>query len=381
MRTVLITVVILCLLAGCAPTPPSATPHYTLPPASPVPFLSPLASGAAFPTGLSLSPTPLPPVSARSEASPASEPRPFTFAVTADMRLYAGPGAYDTPQYFRGACEAIATVCSQARSEAECRFMISPGDIDPPAGVLWTITRTVCSQARSEAECRFPWYPAVGNHEVETPEDMAWLRQYGATLTAPDGTPVRPGPPGCPTTTYSFDYENAHFVVLNVYCDAAGDAVTDGDVPDHLYHWLADDLAATDRPHIFVFGHEPAYPQPDADTGRTRHMEDSLNAHPARRDRFWNLLRERGVRAYICGHTHSYSAIQVDGLWQLDAGHARGLGDTGTPSTFILVRVDGPSVVFETYRSSDGSTYTLAYTGTLAAPFFLYLPAVQNAAP
>lgn len=296
------------------------------------------------------------------------------------MRLYAGPGVYDTPQYFRGACEAIATACSQVRSEAEyrsseaeCRFMLSPGDVDPPAGVLWTVTRTLGTD--------FPWYPAVGNHEVETPEDMDWLRGYGATLTAPDGTPVRPGPPGCPTTTYAFDYENAHFVVLNLYCDAAGDAVTDGDVPDHLYSWLAADLAATDRPHIFVFGHEPAYPQPDADTGRQRHMEDSLNTHPARRDRFWNLLRERGVRAYICGHTHNYSALQVDGLWQLDAGHARGIGDTGAPSTFILVRVDGPSVVFETYRNYSGSAYTLAYTGTLAAPLSLYLPAVQNAAP
>lgn len=288
------------------------------------------------------------------------------------MRLYSGPGRYDTPQYFRGACEAIAAVCSQTRSEAECRFMVSPGDVDPPAGVLWTITRTLGAD--------FPWYPAVGNHEVETPEDMEWLRRYGAALTAPDGAPVRPGPPGCPTTTYSFDHENAHFVVLNLYCDAAGDGVTDGDVSDHLYHWLAADLTATDRPHIFVFGHEPAYPQPDADTGRVRHLGGSLDAHPARRDRFWNLLRERGVRAYICGHTHNYSAIQVDGVWQLDAGHARGLGDPGAPSTFILVRVDGPSVVFETYRDFGGG-YTLSDSGSLATPFSLYLPSVPNSTP
>ncbi len=369
MRTLLIAAITLCLLAGCAPTP-SATPIRTPPSAGPL-SLSPLrVPEAVSPAGFSLSPTPWPQIPVGSETPPAPGYRPFTFAVTADMRLYSGPGAYDTPQYFRGACEAIAAVCSQAHREAECRFMLSPGDVDPPSGVLWTITRTLGTE--------FLWYPAVGNHEVETPEDMAWLRQYGSALTAPDGAPVRPGPPGCPTTTYSFDYENVHFVVLNVYCDAAGDAVTDGDIPDHLYNWLAADLAATDRPHIFVFGHEPAYPQPDADTGRTRHMEDSLNAYPARRDRFWNLLRERGVRAYICGHTHNYSAVQVDGIWQLDAGHARGMGDTGAPSTFILIRVDGPSVVFETYRDFGGGAYTMTGSGLLAAPFMLYLPAVQN---
>ncbi len=352
-------------MVGCVPTSLSATPTGTPSLSSPAP-ISPLpVSEAASPDGPSPLPTPLSPVLARAEAPSASEPRPFAFAVTADMRLYSGPGAYDTPQYFRGACEAIAT-----HGPA---FMVSPGDVDPPAGVLWTITRTLGAA--------FPWYPAVGNHEVETPEDMDWLREYGTALTAPDGTPVRPGPPGCPTTTYAFDYENAHFVVLNLYCDAAGDAVTDGDIPDHLYSWLAADLAATDQPHIFVFGHEPAYPQPDDYTGRERHMEDSLNAHPTRRDRFWNLLRERGVRAYICGHTHNSSAVQVDGVWQLDAGHARGIGDTGAPSTFILIRVDGPSVVFEIYRDFGGGAYTLAERGMLAVPVMLYLPAVLSAAP
>lgn len=370
MRAILWSVLVLGVLAACGPTPlPSAGEVSPVERARVSPLPAPAreipspAISRPLPTPAEPTPPPLPP------------DQPFTFAVTADMRLYSGPGVYDTPQYFRGACEAIAAVCPSAPSEAKCRlaFMVSPGDVDPPAGVLWTITRTLGAD--------FPWYPAVGNHEEETPEDMDWLRRYGAILTAPDGTPVRPGPPGCPTTTYAFDYGNAHFVVLNLYCDGAGDAVTDGDIPDHLYYWLAADLAATDKPHIFVFGHEPAYPQPDADTGRERHMEGSLNAYPSRRDRFWNLLRERGVRAYICGHTHNYSAVQVEGVWQLDAGHARGRGDAGAPSTFILVHVDGPSVVFETYRDFTGGVYTLAYSGTLAAPFRLDLPAVLGAFP
>lgn len=282
----------------------------------------------------------------------------FTFAATADIREFAGPGQYDTPQYFRGACEAIAALGGSA-------FMVSPGDIDPPTGVNWTITQTL--------ETTYTWYPVVGNHELEKGAYMIWLRSY-------DYGAVNPGPSGCPETTYSFDYQNAHFVMLNEYCDASGDTATEGDVSDHLYYWLAADLSATDKAHVFVFGHEPAYPQPDADNGRLRHEYDSLNLYPLRRDRFWNLLRERNVTAYVCGHTHNYSAVRIDGVWQLDVGHARGLGDVGAQSTFVLIQVNGDIVTFEAYRDdANGGTYTLAHIGVLDG-INMYMPLVALSA-
>lgn len=308
-----------------SPTPPSPPP---------TPAVSPVRSP---PT--ESSPTPVP--QGPAETATVS----FAFAVTADMRVYAGPGPYDSGRYFRGACEAIASL-------GDVAFMVSPGDIDPPMGVQWTISQTLGAD--------FPWYPGMGNHEAETPDDVAWLQAY-------DYGPVDPGPTGCPTTTYSFDFETAHLVILNVYCDVGGPTATDGDIPDHLYDWLVADLNANDRPHVFVFGHEPAYPQPDAQTGRERHIGDSLDAHPANRDRFWELLRAYGVRAYIVGHTHNYSAVRIGGVWQLDAGHARGMGDQGAPSTFIVVRVDGDRVVFQTYRDDmAGGPYALTDWGLLS---------------
>jgi hypothetical protein len=266
------------------------------------------------------------------------------------MRSYSGPG-YDSSQYFRGACEAIA-------SRGRGAFMVSPGDIDPPSDVLWTITSTLGTT--------YTWYPVVGNHELPGAgqesypgSNMDWLRSY-------DYGDVNPGPAGCPETTYSFDYQNAHFVMLNEYCDTGGDTVRDGDVPNHLYDWLVADLSATDKTHTFVFGHEPAYPQPDADNGRTRHVGDSLDQHPTNRDRFWNLLRDERVIAYVCGHTHGYSAVEIDSVWQLDAGHARGKGDTGARSTFVTINVDANGVTFKAYRDdADGGPYVLAHTGIL----------------
>jgi predicted phosphodiesterase len=289
---------------------------------------------------------------------------PFTFVITADMRNYAGAGLYDTPSYYRGALEALITAGGSD-------FMVSPGDIDPTIGIYWTITTTLGSD--------FTWYPVVGNHELpgegfeeNLGDNMNWLRNF-------DLGEVNGGPSGCPTTTYSFDFNAAHFVILNEYCDSGGDDVTDGDIPDHLYNWLDNDLNETNQPIIFVFGHEPAYPMPDADNGRLRHEYDSLNQYTSNRDRFWNFLRNYSVLAYICGHTHNYSASKFDGVWQIDAGHARGLGDTGAPSTFVLIHINDISVYYETYRDdSKGGSYSIEHLGVLNSSQIRFLPLILN---
>ena len=274
----------------------------------------------------------------------------FSFAVTSDQRQYSGSG-YNSSSYFRGVVEAVQRQGSHV-------FMISPGDIDPPADSFWTIQQILGVD--------YLWYPVVGNHELPgagteayNGANMEWLRAYDYDRNGSGAPPdiVNAGPTGCPQTTYSFDYENAHFVVINEYCDTGGDDVTTGDIPDHLYNWLQADLAATEKDHVFVFGHEPAYPQPDADNGRMRHADDSLNENPTNRDRFWSLLKSAGVSAYFCGHTHNYSAVQIDGVWQLDSGHARGQGDTGAAGTFLMVHVNGSTVTFNAYRDIHDGSY------------------------
>jgi len=289
-------------------------------------------------------------------------PDAFSFAVAADMRYFAGPGQYDTAEYFRGAVEAIAALGGG-------EFLITPGDMDPPSRVLWTITCTLGAN--------YKWYPVVGNHDLpgwgnepSLGANMRWLNAY-------DYGDVYPGPTGCPTTTYSFDYKNAHFVMLNEYCDSYGEGVIGGDIPGHLYDWLANDLRSTDKHHIFVVGHEPAYPQPDADNGRVRHLGDSLDLYPERRDRFWNLLRENKVVAYICGHTHNYSAAKLDGVWQLDAAHAQGIGGAGARSTFVMVHVTDYVVKFEAYRDDErGGQYTKMHEGYLRTAEPVRLPLI-----
>ena len=276
----------------------------------------------------------------------------FTFVVTSDMQGHSGSGAHDIPKYFRGVCEKIAAL-------GEGAFMVSPGDLDPPSDVKWTIERYLGPN--------YLWYPVVGNHDAETADEMAWLRSYNYDSNGPTPPNIaNSGPTNCAETTYSFDYGNSHFVVINEYFSGNSDTGTDGDVVNALYNWLVADLNSTDKAHIFVFGHEPAFPQPDADNGVLRYLGDSLDKYPVNRDRFWNLLKNRNVVAYFCGHTNEYNVVKIDGVWQVNSGHSQGIGYTETQSTFIVVHVDGDSVTFDTYRDMyNGGPYTLAHSGTL----------------
>jgi len=284
------------------------------------------------------------------DSRPAGSPRDeegFSFIVTADIVGFVEPG-YESPQYFLGACAAIRDVGQGA-------FMVSVGDVNPPQHVYRTIRNVFGDD--------YPWYPVVGNHDAEDPDYMAWLRDWGRHDIP---RPLRRGPVNGEETTYSFDVGSAHFVVINQYYNGRSDAAPDGDVVELLFNWLKNDLEANRKPFVFVFGHEPLVSIPDADNGRHRHVGDSLDAYPENSHRFQQLLRRHRATAYICGHTHGFSYAKINGIWQLDAGHAGGIGDVGACSTFLKIHVGGRGCRAEAYRAdANGRNYTLAYTVVL----------------
>lgn len=320
-----------------SPTASQGEPSRTLPP----------------PTA-TITPSPIPTETPQPTATPQPSPTPlpnFRFAVNGDPAYHAGEGEMDTPQFFRGMAEHMA-------EQDNLDFLVTVGDTDPPWDARWTIDRYLGED--------FLWYPVVGNHELYE-SSMAWLREYNydPNGSAPPNI-VNPGPPGCEQTTFSFDNLNTHFVVLNVYCDLDNEMRTDGAIVDHLYNWLTEDLAATDKEHIFVFGHEPAFPQPDADAGISRHVGDSLDQYPITRDGFWALLKEHNVVAYITGHTHSYSIVDIDGVWQVDIAHSMGARTQATRSTYVIIEVNGSRVNYITYRVNNYTDeYELAHSGQL----------------
>ncbi len=260
----------------------------------------------------------------------------FHFDVTADMRGYTPP-QHTGPEYFEGVCAAL-------RDTGPGAFMLVPGDLDPPDRTRATLDAILGPD--------YVLYPIVGNHEFDRPEDIVYLREYNAGGNSLPGI-VNSGPPGAVETCYSFDYGDAHFVVINQYYDGIKDDGTDGDIVPALFDWLAADLAATDKPYIFVAGHEPVVAVPDLSNGRVRHRGDSLDKYPENNHRFWSLLRKHDVVAYLCGHTHNASAAQINGVWQIDCGHARGNGDPGAKSTFIKFFVEPDEIRCVFYRAGD----------------------------
>ncbi len=271
--------------------------------------------------------------------SPASNAADFHFTVTAD------PRGYHTD--FGNVLQAIND------GPAPGVFHVSPGDID---GTIPENRAVIDDKFGTD----FLWYPIIGNHEIDNTNDISWIRnEYsnGNSLRTPlkDFT-NQDGPTGSVETTYSWDYGRVHFVALNEYwnggTEADSDIGTDGDIVPELYDWLSDNLDANTRPLVFVFGHEPAFPQ-------NRHIGDSLDQYETNRDNFWTLLEANDVLAYFTAHTHFYSKRQGDkngdgNVWQLDAGNA-GNDSDGDGFTYFDVVISNNRVTVNVYRDPDGA--------------------------
>lgn len=267
----------------------------------------------------------------------------FHFTVTADPR--SSDAQYDA---------VLAVMQSKIGGQGE--FQVCVGDIDPPDKLRAKVTKQFGTSA--------VWYPVVGNHDLDQ-RSMPWIRdEYtkGHDGRAALKTHVKGnGPAGCAETTYSFDSGNAHFIVLNEYWDGStkpgSDIAEGGNIVPELYRWLKEDLAANKKPIIFVFGHEPAYPQ-------HRHVGDSLDAHKQARDAFWKLLESAGVQAFFCGHTHFYSKLRQPGghVWQIDAGNTRSTDSEG--NTFVNVTVSETAVRYDVWRDGGKGDFKLADTWT-----------------
>ncbi|MGD0786120.1 MAG: metallophosphoesterase, partial [Sedimentisphaerales bacterium] len=233
--------------------------------------------------------------------------QPFHFTITSDQR-----GGTDAMQPFGSRTfQAI-----KDKVGGPGAFHVLCGDIDYAA--TNPSNRTLIDTYFGS---NFPCYGVVGNHDAESPTtDMQWLRdEYnnGHSVRTPLQTLInRPGPTGSVETTYSWDYGNAHFIVLNCYWDGNTIANSDsdhglihgdasGDIKPALLTWLTNDLAATSKPFIFIFVHEPAFPY-------NHHYGDSLDKYPTDRDAFWSLLESHKVSAVFVGHTHYYYKHQGD---------------------------------------------------------------------
>jgi hypothetical protein len=137
-----------------------------------------------------------------------------------------------------------------------------------------------------ELEC--PVYLTPGNHDIWSDESESVYRERAGSAPY-----------------YSFDHQDAHFVVLD---NSRLESWNEADA--EMIDWLETDLAsAQDARHIFVFAHKPLWTQTLA-LGREERIHDLFAAH--------------GVDVHFTGHLHHYFSAEYDGVAYVSMGSSGG---------------------------------------------------------
>ena len=154
---------------------------------------------------------------------------------------------------------------------------------------------------------RAPVFPAVGNHDVDNPSNGQPFIDF---FHLPKN-----GPAAYLERSYSFDYGNAHFAVVDVNpfvfkIDTTAQAA--------IKSWLANDLAATTQRWKFVLFHQPAY----TSSGPGVHSPATILQNEIQ-----PICAQYGVQMVFQGHNHFYERINpINGVnYITTGGGGRGL--------------------------------------------------------
>lgn len=133
----------------------------------------------------------------------------------------------------------------------------------------------------------YPLVPIVGNHESKKYDNFTM--HFNLPTTANTGAK----PEG---SVYSFDYGNAHFMVLNT--EYSGAKADDKDIYEKQVEWLRSEVAKTDKKWKVVFLHKSPY-------SVAKHVNDSDVKFY--RENLTKVFDELGVDMVLGGHDHTYA--------------------------------------------------------------------------
>ena len=249
----------------------------------------------------------------------------FKFAAMSDSR-----GNYN------GVNEPVLSelVKHMLKNNKDLKFLVFPGDL--VNGNRHSADTTI-KQIKHWKKIMSPVYESktlvwpkvwvsIGNHEVQSVLDESNFKKEFQYL-------YKNGPNDEKELTYSFDYDNVHFVFVTTdrwHYSEEEPGKRDWHYVKHL-DWLEKDLKSAKKNgvrYIFVMGHETAFPigghlkdaLPNLGKNFKLPADKSKLWYLKQRDNFWKILSENKVSAYICGHEHIYGREMIDGVYQITAG-------------------------------------------------------------
>lgn len=117
-----------------------------------------------------------------------------------------------------------------------------------------------------------PVFTTEGNHDVRLDGASTYAKRFGSP-------------------TYSFDYSNCHFTIVNS---------SNYTVSSKELNWLDEDLSSSEKPVKFVFTHIPPFdPRPNS----THNMTNQTSAN-----RFMDIVENNNVTTIFTGHIHIYNS-------------------------------------------------------------------------
>jgi 3',5'-cyclic AMP phosphodiesterase CpdA len=142
-----------------------------------------------------------------------------------------------------------------------------------------------------------PIYACIGNHDTGN----GWMHDWyvlQAFEQYDNGS-----------TYFSFDYAGVHFTIIDTEVEGE-----EGEIRGEQWDWLVNDLANTEQPMKFVFGHRPLYP--------LSHLGSSMDENRTHRNELQELFETHNVTLFGCGHDHLYNRMTVNDLIHVISGGA-----------------------------------------------------------
>jgi MYXO-CTERM domain-containing protein len=237
--------------------------------------------------------------------------------------------------------------------DTEIRTFIDIGDIvdDSNPDANWS----ALYRLRGSIFTRVAWFPSMGNHDFDQPDDgfnfQAYVNAPRTPLPAGHNLPVNDrGASDDTELFYSYDFGGVHFIAFNGNLD-----MLEGS-PQHQF--ISDDLAANRcRGPVVVYGHQPWFSSA-AEGGVNATIEAIY--HP--------LFVDAGVDMVFFGHRHFYERMnpdRLDGILYMVAGGAgAGLDEIMNPPRdyslvasevhhYVRIEIEGWNATGTTYDQFD----------------------------